>query len=192
MTDQLPVRFTLIKFNFHKYKYLIQAKFDFITASLCITGHAKLRCYFCFKVCNNTEHLFEHYRAHHKQAGRDACLLCPYCDQVKLVKLSHWFNDLHKYISKVLSIFLLFFVCRQFHSSQSPPMSSAYTCMIQLSLKPQQMTLHQQHPIPIPQMWPQPLLEKILRHHRRYRHLPQRLHPSCASHLPKVVGLCAP
>ncbi|XP_021957289.1 uncharacterized protein LOC110853337 isoform X2 [Folsomia candida] len=51
------------------------------TASLCITGHAKLRCYFCFKVCNNTEHLFEHYRAHHKQAGRDACLLCPYCDQ---------------------------------------------------------------------------------------------------------------
>jgi hypothetical protein len=51
-------------------------------ASDCITDKHKLvRCYFCFGVFKNTEALFEHYGAKHRKAGRENCLICPYCQQ---------------------------------------------------------------------------------------------------------------
>jgi len=50
-------------------------------ASICLTGHSRLRCYYCFKVVRNTEKLFQHFAKKHKQAGRENCLMCPFCEQ---------------------------------------------------------------------------------------------------------------
>ncbi|ODN03586.1 Transcription factor Ken 2 [Orchesella cincta] len=49
-------------------------------ASLCITSHKSLRCYFCFKVYSTTDILFKHFRRRHKQAGRESSLICPFCE----------------------------------------------------------------------------------------------------------------
>jgi len=78
------------------YEYLIFIKreqktelcfFNFMNpASTCVTGHSWLRCYFCFQVCEDTEKLFEHFKKRHKPAGRENCLLCPYCEQVIYTK----------------------------------------------------------------------------------------------------------
>jgi hypothetical protein len=51
-------------------------------ASTCLTGHGRLRCYFCFKVVKNTEKLFQHFNDKHKKAGRENCLLCPLCETI--------------------------------------------------------------------------------------------------------------
>ncbi|CAL8102933.1 unnamed protein product [Orchesella dallaii] len=50
------------------------------SASLCITSHKSLRCYFCFKVYSTTDILFKHFRRRHKQAGRESSLICPFCE----------------------------------------------------------------------------------------------------------------
>ncbi|CAG7734880.1 unnamed protein product [Allacma fusca] len=50
-------------------------------ASQCLTGHGRLRCYFCFRVVKNTEMLFNHFQRAHKKAGRENFVMCPFCDQ---------------------------------------------------------------------------------------------------------------
>lgn len=51
------------------------------SASLCVTSHKCLRCYFCFKVYSTTDILFKHFKRRHKAAGRENTLICPFCDQ---------------------------------------------------------------------------------------------------------------
>lgn len=58
-------------------------------ASLCVTSHRSLRCYFCFRIYSTTDILFKHFRRRHKQAGRESTLICPYCEQAVPYKSVH-------------------------------------------------------------------------------------------------------
>ena len=67
-----------------KAKHCQKCKKNYPTAgegSDCLTSHNRLRCYFCFRVCKNTENLFRHYERAHRRGDRKGSVVCPCCKE---------------------------------------------------------------------------------------------------------------